>query len=286
MTSFPLAGEGSLCVRLAARERIAEPVALVVAHPDDETLGLGSRLHLFDRLTLIHLTDGAPADMGDARRAGFATRDAYAAARAAELAAALEVLGARPVRALAYGVLDQAVVEHLPELARRLASDLADQAAVVTHAYEGGHPDHDACALAVARARKALRPDAPAAYEFAGYFGVDGVLHGNAFHPDPRASGDRLGARPRRARPQGARLRRPRQPAPDPGQLPARPRGPARRARLRLHPASAPRRGALRPLRLAADERGVAGARRARVVLAHRPCRVAMGRWRRSARER
>ena len=185
MTSFPLAGEGGLCVRLAARERIAEPVALVVAHPDDETLGLGSRLHLFDRLTLIHLTDGAPADMGDARRAGFATREAYAAARAAELAAALDVLGVRPVRPLAYGVLDQAVVEHLPELARRLAGDLADQAAVVTHAYEGGHPDHDACALALARARKALGPDAPAAYEFAGYFGVDGVLHGNAFYPDP-----------------------------------------------------------------------------------------------------
>ena len=185
MTSSPFEGGGSLCARLAAGERIAVPVALVVAHPDDETLGLGSRLHLFDRLTLVHLTDGAPSDMGDAHRAGFATREAYAAARSAELAAALQVLGARPVRALAYGVLDQAVVEHLPELARRLAADLAGQAAVVTHAYEGGHPDHDACALAVARTCTALGPDAPAAYEFAGYFGVAGVLHGNAFHPDP-----------------------------------------------------------------------------------------------------
>ncbi len=171
--------------RLARGERVDEPVALVVAHPDDETLGLGSRLHLFDRLTLVHLTDGAPQDMGDARRAGFATREAYAAARAAELAAALEVLGARPVRAASYGLTDQTVVDHLPALARRLTDDLAGHAAVIAHAYEGGHPDHDACACAVARACAALGPSAPAVYEFAGYFGVDGVLQANRFHPDP-----------------------------------------------------------------------------------------------------
>ena len=184
MTPFSLA-EGGLCARLAACERISEPVALVVAHPDDETVGLGSRLHLFDRLTLIHVTGGAPADMADARRAGFDTSEAYAAARVAELAAALEVLGARPVRALRYGLMDQAVVDHLPELVRRLTADCAGQAAVVTHAYEGGHPDHDACALAVARARAVLGASAPAACEFAGYYGVDGTLHANRFHADP-----------------------------------------------------------------------------------------------------
>ena len=176
---------GDLPQRIAAGERVAEPVALVVAHPDDETLGLGSRLHLFERLTLVHLTDGAPADMADARRAGFPTRVAYAAARAAELAAALQVLGARPVRALSCGLVDQTVVDHLPGLVRRLAADLAGQAAVVTHAYEGGHPDHDACALAVARAGVTLGASAPAIYEFAGYFGVDGALQANRFHRDP-----------------------------------------------------------------------------------------------------
>lgn len=181
----PPPADGGLPRRLAAGERIPEPVALVVAHPDDETLGLGARLHLFDRLTLIHLTDGAPTDMADARAAGFRSREAYAVARAAELAAALEVLGARPVRSRSYGLVDQTLVEHLPELTRRLAADLAEQDAVVTHAYEGGHPDHDACAVVVARARAAIGASAPHAYEFAGYFGVDGALQANRFHPDP-----------------------------------------------------------------------------------------------------
>ena len=187
MTARPPA-EGDLPRRLAAGERIGEPVALVVAHPDDETLGLGSRLHLFDRLTLIHLTDGAPQDMADARTAGFRNRETYAAARTAELAAALEVLDARPVRSQSYGFVDQTLVDHLPELTRRLVVDVAGQAAVVTHAYEGGHPDHDACALAVARARSVLGASAPQAYEFAGYFGLDGVLQANRFHPDPDRS--------------------------------------------------------------------------------------------------
>ncbi len=176
-----------LAARLARGERVAEPVALVVAHPDDEALGLGSRLHLCERLTLIHLTDGAPHDMGDAHRAGFVTREAYAAARSAELDAALAVLDCRPERRVAYGLPDQTLVDRLPELIDRLARDLRGAAAAFTHAYEGGHPDHDAAALAVAAACTRLGAGAPARWEFAGYFGVGGALHANRFHPDPSA---------------------------------------------------------------------------------------------------
>lgn len=176
-----------LARRLAGGERIAEPVALVVAHPDDEVVGLGSRLHLLDRLTLVHLTDGAPFEMGDAQRAGFGTRAAYAAARAGELDAALAALEVRPERRLAYGIPDQTLCEHLPELVDRLALDLRGCAAVFTHAYEGGHPDHDAAALCVQAACARLGGEAPARWEFAGYFGRDGVLQANRFHPDPTA---------------------------------------------------------------------------------------------------
>ena len=176
-----------IAARLAGGGRVGEPVALVAAHPDDEVLGLGAHLHLFDRLTLIHLTDGAPLDMGDARRAGYADRDAYAAARAAELDAALAVLGVRPRRRLAYGLTDQTLVDRLPDLCARLARDLAGHASVFTHAYEGGHPDHDAAALAVAVARLRIGPGGPAAFEFAGYYGVGGALQANRFHADAEA---------------------------------------------------------------------------------------------------
>lgn len=154
--------------RLAGGGRIAEPVAVVVAHPDDETLFAGPVLRRLANATLILLTDGAPEDMGDARRLGFATRADYARARAVELDHALAALGAA-ARLVRYEVPDQRAVERIGEVAARLAVDLAGHAAVITHPYEGGHPDHDAAALAVRRAAERLAPAAPAIVEFACY---------------------------------------------------------------------------------------------------------------------
>lgn len=164
--------------RLASGERIAERVAIVVAHPDDETLFCGALLARLDDAVLIHVTDGAPADMDDARRLGFATRDSYAAARAVELDAALAALGFRGERR-GYGVPDKAAVHHLAAIEHRLRTDLAGAAVVVTHPYEGGHPDHDACALAVARTASAP------IVEFACYCQHEGERHFARFWPGP-----------------------------------------------------------------------------------------------------
>src|SRR4051794_32503283 len=57
--------------RLASGAPFSEPVALLVAHADDETLGAGSAIPRLSRLTLVHLTDSAPVDMEDAVRLGF-----------------------------------------------------------------------------------------------------------------------------------------------------------------------------------------------------------------------
>ena len=82
---------------LLSRAPIDEPCAVLVAHPDDETLGVGSVLRRLRHLTLIHLTDGAPHEMHDAQRAGFGTREQYSAARRHELDSAMQALQARPM---------------------------------------------------------------------------------------------------------------------------------------------------------------------------------------------
>ena len=167
--------------RLASGDAIAERVAVVVAHPDDETLWAGPLLGRLGDGLLIHLTDGAPTAMTDARRLGFATRAAYAAARAAELDAALVALGYTGERR-GYGVPDQEAVLALNVLDTRLAVDLAGAAVAVTHPYEGGHPDHDAAALAVRRAADRL---AIPVVEFACYHQLDGRRVFGRFWPGP-----------------------------------------------------------------------------------------------------
>ena len=169
----------SLLSRLQAGHSIPEPVVLVVAHPDDEVIGLGSRLALFHRLTLIHLTDGAPRDRRDMHRAGFPDRQAYARAREAELRVALARLSVHP-RRIGYGIPDQETARALPELIARLRADLSGMAAVLTHPYEHGHPDHDSAALAVARAA----PDLPR-FEIAFYHQTPTDARFGQFWPDP-----------------------------------------------------------------------------------------------------
>jgi LmbE family N-acetylglucosaminyl deacetylase len=136
----------------------ARDTAVVIAHPDDETIGCGALLGRLGGVTVVLVTDGAPRNLADARAHGFAAAEDYAAARACELAAALDIAGVSSEQVVKLGVPDQEAAFRLAELARRLAAVFAESrtALVLTHAYEGGHPDHDATAFAVNAAAQIL----------------------------------------------------------------------------------------------------------------------------------
>lgn len=132
---------------------------LVFAHPDDESIGMGARLARLASSRCIHVTDGSPRDGRDSRAHGFTNVDDYRRARAAELDRALSVAGAGRLRRECLGVPDQEAAFELAPLALRLAAIFEQERCeiVFTHPYEGGHPDHDACAFAVDRAVALLR---------------------------------------------------------------------------------------------------------------------------------
>jgi N-acetylglucosamine malate deacetylase 2 len=169
-------------------DQLPATAVIVAAHPDDEVIGAGALLARLPRAWVVHVTDGAPHNESDARAAGFAGWAPYAQARRREAEAALALAGLGPERVLAQGVPDQEASLNLASLALRLAKEVQQGgfAAIITHAYEGGHPDHDATAFAIHAARGLLERSgrrAPELLEMAGYHAFGGTFVVGSFIP-------------------------------------------------------------------------------------------------------
>ncbi len=163
------------------------PALIVVAHFDDETIGFGSRLPHLKRALLAHITDSAPRSMADAHATGFDTREAYASARSAECGAALAAAGVGPSLRRQLWYADQEASLHLVELIGDVAALIDERrpAFIVTHPYEGGHPDHDAAAFAVHTACRILKgSERPVIVEFTSYHNHAGHIRVGEFLPN------------------------------------------------------------------------------------------------------
>lgn len=130
----------------------AMPRALLVfAHPDDEVIAIGGRMGRFANSHFVHVTDGAPRNEQDSRAYGFQCLDDYRQARAREFDAALECAGIGQASRECLGIPDQEASLRLAQLTQSIARVIDERRpeVVFTHPFEGGHPDHDACAFAV-----------------------------------------------------------------------------------------------------------------------------------------
>jgi len=144
-------------------------ILIAVAHADDETLGCFSLLrNPPGEVHILHATDSAPRDVKYALRSGFLSRESYLAARQKEVQAVLAKAGIPQDRYTCLGLADQEAPLFWPKVRAFVEAFHADR--VYTHAYEGGHPDHDAVALALS--------GLPNLWEFPLYHG-----HGAEFVP-------------------------------------------------------------------------------------------------------
>jgi len=149
-------------VLLDALKPLLGTTLILVAHPDDEVIACGALMQGMKKPVVIFSTDGAPHDGGFWKQYG--SRPAYAAIRRREAELALEIVGARPVflaDQVDGGIADQELFRNLNvavTAVEKIVTQLEPNC-ILTLAYEGGHPDHDAaCFVASMVGRRTAIP--------------------------------------------------------------------------------------------------------------------------------
>jgi N-acetylglucosamine malate deacetylase 2 len=170
---------------VAVRDLASYSALVVTAHPDDEVIAAGVMLCRLKQAGVICLTNGAPFNEKYAFQCGFDNRLDYAAARQREAEAALALTGRKFVPHCNVDVADLEAALNLVSLTRylchrfRLGFDY-----IITHAYEGGHPDHDAAAFCVHAACALISKEGgtpPVIVEAPFYNAPGGVIRTNQF---------------------------------------------------------------------------------------------------------
>lgn len=164
--------------------------AIIVAHPADEVVGAGCLISKLVDVSVLHITDGAPRDTTDVAEAGFQEVSQYAEARKNECLSALALANVPHDRVVDLAIPDHAAPARLAELTKQVTAFLQQSGAdiVVTHPYEGGHPDHDATAFATHAAMRLMKKNGfrpPVIFEMALHPSDDGISKVSEFLPGP-----------------------------------------------------------------------------------------------------
>ena len=126
---------------------------VLVAHPDDESITCGGLLQRMGKPFVVFATDGAPEDEYFWGKHG--SRAAYSQLRQEEARIALGHVGVSEIEFLAdhaagaVRLEDQKLFRALPVALELLRTSIKSKGpdAILTLAYEGGHPDHDSCSF-------------------------------------------------------------------------------------------------------------------------------------------
>ena len=140
-------------------DELLDRTLILVAHPDDECIAFGALLQRMREPLVVFATNGSPADPYFWKKHG--SREAYAALRRQEALNSMHAAGVKDVIFLAdlpggEKLVDQELFRNL-DTAYRLLSEITARrmsTAILTLAYEGGHPDHDSCSFLAAQLAK------------------------------------------------------------------------------------------------------------------------------------
>lgn len=169
----------------------AERLLVLVAHPDDETIGASVALGRWPGAMVVYLTDGAPRDPQFRSPYVSGSRDLYACVRAEEAASALAHVNVSAERIVFLSGVDQEAIFHVRRLIEEWVPIVREfkPSVIITHAYEGGHPDHDTAVLVahvgrqIAARQTGSRPEL---LEMTSYHAVEGRRMTGQFLTRPR----------------------------------------------------------------------------------------------------
>ena len=158
---------------------------VIVAHSCDEIIGAGGLLSRLREITILHVS-GSPTGR-HSPATGLANQNDHEA-RTQACISALALANVSSDRVIEMGVTDIREPHSLAILSREIAGFLQrfGPEIVLTHPYDGGHPDHDATAFATHAAMRLMQNNGfepPALFEIALHPSKDGQKRELDFFP-------------------------------------------------------------------------------------------------------